>query len=118
MLNNEAFLFFKGRVQNRYNQDDNFEVKITSIQLLDEIANSLSKHITINLNLSEIDELLIDKLTAIVNNYPGKIPLRLNIKDGEEKSIVGTQSKKFKVSANGQLFRELQVQDLGDYKIN
>ncbi len=118
MLNNEAFLFFKGRVQNRFNQDDNFEVKVTSIQLLDEIANSLSKHITINLNLNEIDELLIDKLTAIVNNYPGKIPLRLNIKDGEEKSIVGAQSKKFKVSASGQLFKELQVQDLGDYKIN
>jgi DNA polymerase-3 subunit alpha len=44
-----SLLFIKGKYQLRFNADDRFELKISSIQLLQEVREKLTKKVTFNI---------------------------------------------------------------------
>src|SRR6185295_8616030 len=49
-LVNDTFLFVRAKVQQRFRDSDLLEVKITSMQLLSEIGNTMTKSVTLNVN--------------------------------------------------------------------
>ncbi len=116
-LVNDTFLFIRGKVQQRFRDSDLWEVKITNVQLLSEIGNSMTKSVTLNVNLNAVTEKLMDKMLKVLTDNPGNIPVRMAIKDHELKWNVEASSKKFKVNLSKDFVEELEKEDIG-VKIN
>jgi DNA polymerase-3 subunit alpha len=108
LLVQDAFLFIKAKVQSRYNQPDNFELKITTVQFLDEVANKLGKAITIVFDTAQFNEEKVGRLKAISTKHPGKLSLRFSIRDHQQKQLVETYSKKIKLQYSKGLLEELK----------
>ncbi len=118
LLNDNQFLFIKGKVQPRFNSSDQFEVKVNSIQLLAEIGNKLSRSITINIDIHEVNKKKVSSLLDLLNSHKGSVPLKMNVRDSDEKWNVELQSKKLKVNLSKQLFEELEFKEGVEFKIN
>lgn len=116
-LKPDKLVFIKAKIQNRYNQPDQFELKITSISNLSDIAGTLPKSITLNFNSNTVNERLIEKIQNLVNNNPGEIPVRLSIKDYDMKLQIEGSAKKVKVNLSKDFVEELEKEDIG-VKIN
>jgi DNA polymerase-3 subunit alpha len=116
-LNKDSFLFVKGKVQTRYNSDDVFEIKITQVQLLADIGNTLTKAVTLNVNLNDVNENFVNKLFKMVKAHPGNIPVRMAIKDSDLKWNVEASSKKLKINLSKNFVDEMEKEEIG-VKIN
>lgn len=112
------FLFLKCKVQNRFNQPDNFEVKILNAQLLSEVREKMVKGITLKVSLTDINQQLVNQLSELVSTYPGNARLRLNIYDKQERIAVEMPSKKYKVDLNPEFMRILNSMPQLQYKVN
>ena len=111
-------LFIKGKVQLRYMSTDQFELKITSMQLLSEVRENLAKSITLNIALSDISEPVIQKLSMAVNANIGKCKLNFNILDNIENTKVELYSKSLRVSLSNEFVTELDKITELSYKLN
>jgi DNA polymerase III subunit alpha len=116
-LNKDAFLYIKAKVQTRFNQSDLLEVKINSVQLLSDISNTLSKTVSLSLNLFNINNAYVERLETLLNKHKGNIPVRMLIRDNDFKWTVDAAAKKSKVSVTKELAAELEKEDIG-FKIN
>jgi DNA polymerase-3 subunit alpha len=107
LLQQDAFVFIRGRVQTRYNNADDFELKISSVQYLDEIVNKMAKSITLCIDVNSFDEGKMIKLKEISGNHSGSLQLHFNLRDKEQKHIVETYSQKVRLRYSKALFEEL-----------
>jgi len=97
------FLQVKGNIEEKFKQKDNWDLRISSMQLLSELRDKLTKSITINLNLNEICGNLLNDLQELVEANNQKYPvkncvLRFQVKDREEAIAVEMPSRSFKVN--------------------
>ena len=111
-------LFIKGKVQLRYMSTDQFELKITAMQLLSEIRENLAKSITLNIALSDISENVIQKLSKVVKANTGKCKLSFNVMDNIENTKVELYSKSLKVNLTNEFIAELDQMPELSYKLN
>jgi DNA polymerase III subunit alpha len=81
----DRFLYLKGQVKTRWNQEDNWELKLGSIQLLAEIRKKLSKELKIQIDLANVDKLLVDNLQNIINEHNGDVPMSVSVVDRDER---------------------------------
>jgi len=101
-LNVGEFLFIKGRVQNRFQSEDVFELKVTSIQLLSEVREKLLKSITLQFPLTEINPNMVATLAELFKTNPGKSVIRFEILDPQpngDTMLLGMKAGKYKVNA-------------------
>lgn len=117
-MEKDTLLYIKGKVQTRYKSEDQFEVKVQAIQLLSEIGNKMTKSLTLNLDILNVDKSKIESLFNILKPHEGKIPLRLVVKDREMKWNVEGVSKKMKVQISRELFDELEAMPEVEYRIS
>jgi DNA polymerase-3 subunit alpha len=101
------FLYIKGKVQTRWKQDDNFEFKISSIQLLPEIREKLCKKIRINLTLDQIDAQFIHVLQDTFAHHPGSCTVNMTVTDPETHVEVEMLSRGYRVAPTNELFKML-----------
>ena len=102
------FLYIKGKIQNRWKQEDQFEFKISSIQLLTEIRDKMCKKIRVNLTLDQIDAQFIMLLNETFNNNPGQCPVNVTVKDPDSQLEVEMVSRGYRVSPTNELFKTLE----------
>lgn len=114
----DSFLFVKGRVQNRYNSEDVFEVQVLSLQLLQDVGNTMTKTVTVNISLNNVTRDSIDNLSNVFKSHPGKVPVKLNITDAARKWNVEGLSKKYKVFVGKDFFIDLDQKTPAEYKLN
>jgi DNA polymerase-3 subunit alpha len=112
------FLFIKGKVQNRYNQPDNFELKVLSIQILSELREKMVKAITLKIALTDISEPFLDSITSLLETHPGTCRVRISVYDKNEKMIIEMPSKKYKVDVNSQFVQQLNRIAEVKFKVN
>ena len=117
-LEKDTFLYIKGKVQTRYKTDDQFEVKVQSIQLLSEIGNKMTRSLTLNIDIEDLSKSRIQAIFDMLKPHEGKIPLRMVVKDKDMKWNVEGVSKKVKVHISRQLFDELETIPSLEYKIS
>jgi DNA polymerase III subunit alpha len=115
-LTREYFLYIKARVQPRFHDQEQLELKVSNIKMLPDVGNEFAKSLTLNLNLSEIDDQKVKSLDALLREHPGKLPVRFAVKDNG-KSVEMT-SRKLKVNFNRQLFEDLEHDNGINFKIN
>ncbi|WP_138475175.1 DNA polymerase III subunit alpha [Dyadobacter bucti] len=101
------FLYIKGKVQNRWKQEDQFEFKISQIQLLPEIREKMCRKIKINLTLDQIDAQFIHLLNDTFSSYPGSCAVNMTVVDPETHLEVEMLSRSYRVSPTNELFKVL-----------
>lgn len=117
-LKESMFLFIRAIAQLRYQSSDQFELQIQEIKLLTDIGNEMAKSITLISNTNTITENWIGQVMGMINSHPGKIPLKVTLRDDDLKSVVEGSSKKIRVNFDKQLFDTLEATEGVEYKIN
>ncbi|HEV7349574.1 DNA polymerase III subunit alpha [Telluribacter sp.] len=112
------FLYIKGKVQNRWKQEDQFEFKPISIQLLTEIRDKMCKEIKVQLSLDQIDDRFVLNLNEAINNHPGSCSLTMTVVDPETRMEVQMLSRRFRVSASNEFFNGLKALDGVTFSLN
>ena len=112
------FLFMHGKCQPRQWRQDEWEVKINTIELLSEIKDKVLEKITIIAPLMAVNDELIEDLYSLVNNTPGTAELQFMISDEAGQMHVAMASKTMKISIQKELINYLKNQPLLEYRIN
>ena len=73
-------LMLEGSFKQRYNSE-NYEFKISRLQLLESVKSSMTKQLTIEVSPIFVDEELITFFDKNVKENPGKTVLKFNIID-------------------------------------
>ncbi|MGD1841449.1 MAG: DNA polymerase III subunit alpha, partial [Thermonemataceae bacterium] len=108
-----AFLHLKGKVQQRYNNENQWEFRPQHIQLLSEVREQMTKGLLIRIALNQLDEALIERLEKLIEANPGKLPLQLAVIDAEENIQLDFLSRKYSISLDTKLFQPLtQIEGL------
>ncbi|HEV7379737.1 MAG TPA: DNA polymerase III subunit alpha, partial [Dyadobacter sp.] len=105
------FLYIKGKIQNRWKQEDQFEFKIMNIQLLTEIREKMCKKIRINLPLDFIDEKSIMILNETFGANPGGCSVNMTVTDPETRLEVEMLSRAYRVAPSNEFFAALNRMD-------
>ncbi len=94
------FVFIRARVQERYNQPGILELKITKIELLEEVKENAFSHLKLMVKAEALTPQLIDLLEALFLQHNGKSHLEFYVEDPIENLQVKLFSKKNKVAIN------------------
>jgi DNA polymerase-3 subunit alpha len=106
------FLFVKGKVQTRWNKEDDFELKISGIQLLSELKDKMVKSVTLSIDAQKVDSTFVDQLQQLFDKHKGNCIVKMNLIEKHRKWSIGTFSKKYKIKLDNellQLFDELEI---------
>lgn len=118
---NGLFLYIKGKISERFRNSDNWEFKVSNIQLLSELRDKLARSITVHVPLKQLNEEFISKFNEILSSnnviQPRNCLLRFKVFDSEENISVELPSKKIKVNPNNELLELLKANNL-EYKLN
>lgn len=112
------FLFMKGKCQPKQWKQEEWEVKINSIELLPEVKERVVEKLTVTAPLSAIDDQLIMEFSSLVKDSPGNAELHFLVRDEDGQMYVNLMSRTMKISVQKELVNYLKNQPLLDYKIN
>jgi DNA polymerase-3 subunit alpha len=112
LLGEGYFVHLRGNIEEKFRQKDNWDLRISTISLLSEMRDRLTKSITVVLDLYSLSGELLSNLQAMVqaNNekYPNKsCTLRFMVKDREDAILLDLPSKTYKVSPTDDLLEEI-----------
>ena len=112
------FLYIKGKVQQRYNSEDQWELKPVNIQLLSDIRSRLCKDLIINVDINNLKTNTVAKLEDLFGTYNGSCNVRFMFYDTMENISVEMFCRKYKVEPNNDLLNELRLMDELKFKFN
>jgi DNA polymerase-3 subunit alpha len=106
------FLHIKGNIEEKFRQKDNWDLRVTTMCLLSEMRDKLTKSLTVCLDVKALNNQLLDNLLQVINTnnekYPAKsCQLKFKIRDGEEAMYVDLLSKSHKVSPSDELMADI-----------
>jgi DNA polymerase-3 subunit alpha len=112
------FLYMRGRCQPRQWKADQLEVKVTSIELLPDVKDSLIQKITIVVPLSHLDEELIEDFSALLEGNTGQAELHFYIQDEDGQMYVNMAARKRRITVHKELISYIKERNYLTYKIN
>jgi DNA polymerase-3 subunit alpha len=104
-----ALLYITGRYQPRYNQPDNYEFKISKIELLPDIRGKMTKRLTLKINAERITDRITDELTTMLKKHPGKYPVSMRLISEQEQISMTLNSRRITVDVSNELLAELRA---------
>ena len=110
--------YMHGKCQPKQWKQDEWEVKINTIELLPDVKERVIERITVKAPLSSIDDEFIAEFGSIVKDNPGNAELLFYIIDDDGQMYVNLSSRSIKVSVQKDLINYLKSQSQLDYKIN
>ena len=106
----------KGTFQPKWkNADPQFNV--SSIELLNDVRDKLTKSITLRLPLSTVNEKMLDEVDRITSEHQGKCRLIVQVLDETEKLAVTMPSRKLAISPTNDFFDTLAEAKI-EFKLN
>jgi DNA polymerase-3 subunit alpha len=114
----ESFVYVRAKVQTRFNQPDNWEVKPHSIQFLSDVSEKMTKSLTVKVPLEKITDELISTIQEVLSSHPGNTAVKFSIEDPSENMTFEAASKKAKVKASQALVDLLKQNKGVDVKVN
>ena len=112
------FLFMRGKCQPKQWRQEEWEVKVNSIELLSEIKDKVIEKITVIAPLMAVDDEFIEDFSTMVKANPGNAELNFVISDEDGQMHVNLASRTMKVSAQKELINYLKNQPMLEYRIN
>ncbi len=116
LLETNNYIFVKGKVEPRYNQEDTLEFRPKSIELLSEVKEKYAKELEVFLELDKLDNKMLADLQFMMQNNKGQSPLRVHLFDPETQQITRTLSN-MRINLAGELPDLLRKAGL-KYKMN
>ena len=106
---NEGWLLFvKGKVQKRPYNEDQLEFRIHDIQLLAELVDKEVRNIVMELDLNDINDQLIKKITDATNKNSGKHSLIIQINNNQKKYALELLSRNRKLNIDKEFIQEVE----------
>jgi DNA polymerase-3 subunit alpha len=112
------FLYVKGNVQPRKFKQEEFELKINSIQLLQDVKDKLIEKISISLPLHGLNIAMIDELSGLIKGKAGRTTLYFDVQDGENNIKVELFARNMKINVDKELINYLTESEELSFKIN
>jgi DNA polymerase-3 subunit alpha len=117
-LKEELFLLVRAVTQTRFNSDTQYEISIQDLRLLSDAGQEMAKSVTLITPARAVNEQWLQRIGTLVKAHPGKIPVKITLRDEQLKSEVKTDSRKVRVDFNKELFEQLEaIEDL-ELRIN
>ena len=114
MLEIGRFVYIKGRVQERYNRIDEWELSVKKISLLSDVKDQLFKLVVLKIELEKINETFVDGLVTLAETHSGKCDMKLEVYSENEKIKIDLFSRKFKVDPNSKFLEEAKELDVSE----
>ncbi len=111
------YLFIKGRVDNRWGKEDDFEFKINSIEMLPEIREKYFKTVNLEIELDDLNDNLVSIIYEKIKNNSGSALLNFIITNRKEQLAISMRSSKYKVSITNEMLQTFDELGL-TYKLN
>lgn len=111
------FVFIRGRIQNRWQKENDFELKIQSIEMLNDVRDRYLNKIILTTTLEQLNKPLLTYLQSLPKDHPGNCNLNMEVLDQTENNSIKLLSTKIKFSPQNTVLKELD--DFGlSYKFN
>lgn len=88
-------------------RDGEVRVQILHMQLLQDVLRNLTKSLSLHIDLSELDESMIDRLEKAVVQYSGDKRFTAFLYDKEDKIQLNLPSKKYRIDIDKELLKSL-----------
>lgn len=117
------FLQIRGSVSERFRQKDNWEFKVTSMALLSDLRDKMTKSITVRVPLHELNEQLIEKIDHILDinqaqHSERNCRLKFMILDYQEEITLELNAKNIKVNPSNEFLEHIGELSGLSYKLN
>ncbi|MDR2138647.1 MAG: DNA polymerase III subunit alpha [Tannerella sp.] len=112
------YLLLKVSIQPRQWKESELEIKIKSVQLLQEVKEHLVKNIRITLPVSKLDSQIINELSLFIKNNPGKTRLHFSITDGEQQVHLELTSRSLRLQVTQDLIDYINEKEHMEFTIN
>ena len=112
------FLFMRGKCQPRQWKQEEWEVKINTIELLPEVKDNLIEKLIIKVPLSAVNEEMITEISSLAKSNPGKTKLYFYVRDEDGQMYVNLFSRSVEIAVRKDFVNYLKSQPVLDYKIN
>jgi DNA polymerase-3 subunit alpha len=106
-LESGSMLFIKGKYQLRFNSDDRWELKISSVQLLQDVREKNTKRVSLAIPLNEVSEELILKMANLLTKYKGSYPVAIRVEDLEQNVALNFAALKSGVNLSEEFMTEV-----------
>ncbi len=114
---NGYFLFIKGRVQNKWNKEDEFELKINSIDMLSDVRDKYFTKISCNIDIKQLKPETVKTLSELGKKHPGNCNLFIQLIDHADEQSIQLLSTKSKIEPNNEVLALLDSHEI-NYKLN
>jgi DNA polymerase-3 subunit alpha len=111
------FLYITGAVYPSRFKPSEWEFKINTISLLNELRGKMIKGLRVHIALEDLTFDLMEKLEKITTTYQGDARLYINIIDDKENITLDMMSKKYKIDPSNELISALGTIPEIAYKI-
>ncbi|HEX8378521.1 MAG TPA: DNA polymerase III subunit alpha [Pedobacter sp.] len=117
------FIQIRGTVSERFKQKDNWELKISNINLLSDLRDKMSKCLTIKFPLHQLSETFITEMDELVRinteqNPQRNCQLKFTVFDSEETIAIEMPSKSVKIFPSNEFLEQLHRLQNITYKLN
>ncbi|MFI5134988.1 MAG: OB-fold nucleic acid binding domain-containing protein, partial [Chitinophagales bacterium] len=106
-LESNSMLFIKGKYQPRFNSDDRWELKISSVQLLQDVREKMTKKVTLTVSLPEVSDETIDRMEKLLAKHKGNYPVAVRVDDIAESFSLNFAAAKSGVSLSDDFMSEV-----------
>lgn len=97
------YLFIKGRVDNRWGKEDDFEFKISSIEMLTDVREKYIKNISVELDVERLDDKFINLIYDKIKVNDGNATINFIVNSRKEQMAISMRSSKYKVSLTNEM---------------
>ena len=111
------FLFIRGLITPRKWNENELEFKIQEIDLLGEVREKYLDGIELFVDIGDITDTFISKISDLAENNPGKGSLLFNITDTRENLKVDMFSRKIRIGITNDFIGELESMPGMEYKV-
>ncbi|MDR1645138.1 MAG: DNA polymerase III subunit alpha [Tannerellaceae bacterium] len=112
------YLLIRARVESHRWREGEVDLRISSIRLLQEEKDKMIEKINITAPINELDEAIINELSALIKNNPGQSLLYFKITDGERNVALSLFSQNIRLNVTQDLINFLQENENIEFKIN
>ncbi len=103
----EMFLHIKAKAEPKWNTEE-LGLVVTHIELLDDIRDKLVKKLTLQVNLSLVDEVFVTNLKAACEAHVGQCALEVEVYDNETKTYINLTALRLKVNPTNDLMTTIR----------
>ena len=118
MFTEGASIYITAKMQQRFRDSDQKQLKIQNIEYLQTVKDKAIDHITISLNTDMLDQQTVDDLAEIISDHPGDSKLFFLLHDSTNKHHVLLRSQSKMVDVKHHLIDYIERNAALSYKIN